>query len=342
MYCKKCGTEQHLGQKFCPKCGTPFPVIEKEEKVVEEKETVAEDVKPETVEPETVEQDNAAVTVKTEIIVETPADIEKEDKEEIVENEEVKEENTVADDYVEKLKTVIDTSKGAEAIDNLITNLKSVDWEEKKVKTINTLQNFISDSDKLRKATIWIAIIAVLWFFVFNHGFSSSWTWRLFAIAFVVGAFYKIEAKDKIDELNKARWSFGIAVILGFVFLFHSPRNDAFGDFDDDINVEANSSSEEQILMKMSNIKAEIRSLLPEVEELYNMHQQHLARGGMDLNSPAWGRWQKYNNRINRLWDEYISLARQLSDNEDIIQEAKESRNKMDRAFSEMFVRHNY
>lgn len=341
MYCKKCGTEQHLGQKFCPKCGTPFPVIEKEEMVVEEKEIVVEEVEPETVEPEIVEQDNATVTEETETIVETPVDIEKEDKEEIVEDEEIKE-NTVADEYVEKLKTAIDTSKGAEAIDNLITNLKSVDWEEKKVKTINILQNFFSDSDKLRKATIWIAIIAVLWFFVFNHGFSSSWTWWLFAIAFVIGAFYKIEAKDKIDELNKARWSFGIAVILGFVFLFHSQRNDAFGDFDDDINVEANSSSEEQILMKMSNIKAEIRSLLPEVEELYNMHQQHMARGGMDLNSPAWGRWQKYHDRINRLWDEYISLARQLSDNEDIIQEAKESKRTMDRAFSEMFVRHNY
>ncbi len=24
MYCKKCGTEQHDGQKFCPKCGEPF------------------------------------------------------------------------------------------------------------------------------------------------------------------------------------------------------------------------------------------------------------------------------------------------------------------------------
>ena len=24
MYCKKCGTEQKKGQKFCPKCGTPY------------------------------------------------------------------------------------------------------------------------------------------------------------------------------------------------------------------------------------------------------------------------------------------------------------------------------
>ena len=66
MYCKKCGTEQHLGQKFCPKCGTPFPVIEKEEIVLEETETVVENVEPETVEPETVEQDNATVTEETE------------------------------------------------------------------------------------------------------------------------------------------------------------------------------------------------------------------------------------------------------------------------------------
>lgn len=27
MYCKKCGTEQKPGQKFCPKCGTPFQSI---------------------------------------------------------------------------------------------------------------------------------------------------------------------------------------------------------------------------------------------------------------------------------------------------------------------------
>lgn len=31
MYCKKCGTEQKSGQKFCPNCGTPFVVIENAE-----------------------------------------------------------------------------------------------------------------------------------------------------------------------------------------------------------------------------------------------------------------------------------------------------------------------
>ena len=31
MYCKKCGTEQKEWQKFCPKCGTPNPFVEKED-----------------------------------------------------------------------------------------------------------------------------------------------------------------------------------------------------------------------------------------------------------------------------------------------------------------------
>ena len=31
MYCKKCGTEQKPGQKFCPKCGAPFVEVESEE-----------------------------------------------------------------------------------------------------------------------------------------------------------------------------------------------------------------------------------------------------------------------------------------------------------------------
>lgn len=30
MYCRKCGTEQKPGQKFCPKCGEPFALIENE------------------------------------------------------------------------------------------------------------------------------------------------------------------------------------------------------------------------------------------------------------------------------------------------------------------------
>ena len=40
------------------------------------------------------------------------------------------------------------------------------------------------------------------------------------------------------------------------------------------------------------------------------------------------------------LWDEYIGLARQLDDSENLIQDAKERKRKMDKAFDEMFVPH--
>ncbi|MBQ9231840.1 MAG: zinc-ribbon domain-containing protein [Prevotella sp.] len=43
MFCKKCGTEQREGHKFCPKCGTPYPIEEdkkeQDEKVVTSVET---------------------------------------------------------------------------------------------------------------------------------------------------------------------------------------------------------------------------------------------------------------------------------------------------------------
>ena len=62
MYCKKCGTKQKEGQKFCPKCGTPFPVIEKPKSVARsvvppmKQEQVAKSVEPQVVPPVEQEQ----------------------------------------------------------------------------------------------------------------------------------------------------------------------------------------------------------------------------------------------------------------------------------------------
>lgn len=43
MYCKKCGTEQKDGQKFCPKCGTPYLNVEQND-VNSLKEDVKEEI----------------------------------------------------------------------------------------------------------------------------------------------------------------------------------------------------------------------------------------------------------------------------------------------------------
>ena len=294
MFCKKCGTEQKDGQKFCPKCGEPF-LDENGKPYLKGFKKDMQDAK-----------DKLASKV---------------------------------DELTQQGKKLVD-EKVQPHLNEKIDELKKVDWEEKKNESVKTIEGFFSNTNKLRKATIGIAIVAVLWFFIFNHGFSASWTWWLFAIAFIVAAFYKMEAKDEHDALNKARWSLGLAVILGLVLVFHSPSRSAFGGMDDEINYKASNTHDEEIILKMSKVYGEINSILPQVESLYNVHQQHIASGGNPNFSPAWGKWQDCRNRIMKLWDEYISLARQLDNSEDIIEDAKEKKRMQDKAFEKMFVPH--
>lgn len=44
MYCKKCGTEQKNGQKFCPKCGTPFVTLDNDFKVQNDSPHASSDI----------------------------------------------------------------------------------------------------------------------------------------------------------------------------------------------------------------------------------------------------------------------------------------------------------
>ena len=293
MYCKKCGTEQKDGQKYCPKCGEPF---------------LDENGKP------------YLKGIRKDL---------QDAKDKLA---------SKADELTQQGKKLVEEKVQPQLTDK-IDELKKVDWEGKKNDSLKTMEGFFSNADKLRKATIAVAVFAVLWFFVFNHGFSASWTWWLFAIVFVVAAFYKAESKDKVDELNKARWSLGLAVLLGFVFLFHSPSSSSFGDIEvDEINVKASNAQDEEVILKMARIMGEIKSTLPQVEALYNVHRQFLAQGGNPNFSPAWGKWQDLYDKINKLWDEYIGLARQLENGDEIIQEAKEKKRIMNKSFDEMFV----
>ena len=296
MFCKKCGTEQKDGQKFCPKCGEPF---------------LDENGKP------------YLKGIKKEL---------QDAKDKLA---------SKADEITQQGKKLVE-EKVQPQLNHKIEVIKSVDWEEKKTKSISVMQCFFSDTNKLRTATSIIAVIAVLWFFIFNHGFSASWIWWLFAIAFVVAAFYKGGTKDKRDELKITRWTFGLAVLFGLVFLFHSPSgSSSIGSLDNgEINIKASNAKEEEIVMKMSRIWNEINSTLPQVDALYNAHRQFVSQGGNPNFSPAWGKWQDCRDKIMNLWDEYIGLARQLDDSENLIQDAKERKRKMDKAFDEMFVPH--
>ena len=297
MFCKKCGTEQKDGQKFCPKCGEPF---------------LDENGKP------------YLKGIKKDI---------QDAKDKLA---------SKADELTQQGKKLVE-EKVQPQLNEKIDVIKGVNWEEKKTKSVNMLHDFFSDTNKLRKATIIIALVAVLWFFVFNHGFSASWIWWIFAVAFIAAAFYKIETKSEADALKKARWSFGFAILLGLVLITHnSNSSSSLGNFDEDgVNVKAKNDQDMEILAEMTRIRGEIKSILPQVEVLYNAHQEHMARGFQYASSPAWGRWQDCNKRIDRLWDDYIKLARKLSgNNDDVIEEARESKRTMDKAFNDMFGPH--
>ena len=293
MYCKKCGTEQKEGQKFCPKCGEPY--------------IVAKDTPTQKEDEDGVEKAKDSLSGK-------------------------------AEELSQKGKVFIE-EKVQPKIKEKVEEFKKIDWEEKRKESIKIAQSFFSDKGKMRKATIWIAIISVLWFFIFRGGFSASWYWWLFAIAFIIGAFYKLEAKDEADAIKKARLTLILAAFLGCVLVYQSPNSGAFGGVDSDIDYKASDSQEEKTLMKMTEIRGEISSILPKVEALYNAHQNFMLRGGgLQSASPAWGKWQDCQSRINDLWDEYIRLAQRLDNNEEIIEEARESKRKMNQAFHDMFV----
>ena len=308
MFCKKCGTEQKDGQKYCPKCGEPFldengkPYLKGIRKDLQDaKDKLASKA------DELTQQGKKLVEEKVQ---------------------------PQLNELTEKGKNLVE-EKVQPKLNEKIDELKKVDWEERKTESVKSMQSFFSNTDKLRTATIWIAIIAVLWFFIINHGFSASWIWWGLAIIVVGGAFYKAKS------LNDTRKMFAAILFLGLCLVFYSPSSSgSMSGISDDVDIEASSDKDMEILTKMSQIRGEIKSILPTVDALYQAHQQHLARGFQYASSPAWGKWQDCNKRIDDLWNEYIRLAQQLDDNDDIIEEARESKRKMDKAFMDMFGQH--
>ena len=109
--------------------------------------------------------------------------------------------------------------------DERINEFKSVDWSEKKSESVSFLKGFFSNTDKLRKVTLWIAVISVLWFFIFNDGFSASWMWWALALMVIGAAFYKAKS------LNEARKLFVANLFFALCFFVYSPSESGSFDF---------------------------------------------------------------------------------------------------------------
>lgn len=135
------------------------------------------------------------------------------------------------DKYVSKAEELIQQSKKyinekvQPQFDERVKEFKSVDWEEKKKESVSSLKGFFSNKDRLHKATIWIAIISVLWFFIINDGFSASWMWWIMTIMVVGAAFCKVKS------INNARKLFAATLFIGFLLILYNPNieNDTYG-----------------------------------------------------------------------------------------------------------------
>ena len=333
MFCKKCGKEQKDGQKFCPRCGEPFldengkPYLKGLRKDMQEaKAKMASKVDDLTQRGKKLVDENGKPILRGigKGVLDTKDDV-----------------ISMTKELSQQSKQFLE-EKVRPQLNNKIKEIKKYDWGKKKTKIINKVQDFFSDVNKLRGVTIFIAIIAVLWFFGFNHGFSASWIWWTIAIVLIVAAFNKVD-KSEANALRTARWALVLTIVLSLVLITHnSTKSSPFGNFDiDSINVNASNDRDMVILDEMTRIRGEINSILPQVEALYNAHQQHMAQGLPYATTPAWGRWQDLNTKIDNLWNKYIMLAQKLSgNNDDVIEEARESKRTMDNAFNDMFGPH--
>lgn len=99
---------------------------------------------------------------------------------------------------------------------------------------------------------------------------------------------------------------------------------------------DATSSQDQEILTKMLVIYNKRAALLPKIEQSYNAYKAHLSAGYFYGTSPEWRRLIDYRAEIRDLCDEYIRLARQLSDNEEIVEEAERQKQGFMSAFDEM------
>ena len=107
---------------------------------------------------------------------------------------------------------------------------------------------------------------------------------------------------------------------------------------DEHINSNDNSRSKAEldILYKMAEIKEEQQKMLPYISSSYNVYRSDLAKGYLYSTSPAWRQLMDYKNKMEDLCDAYIKLARSLTDNEEIVEEAIRQKSGVMGAFDDM------
>lgn len=308
MFCKNCGKEQKEGQKFCPLCGTPFTISNDGTANAKVNHAVNNDVRNESSPEKEKSNVHSHIT-------------------------ESKKDDQTHETKQGQAQPIVEL----EAVSDNPKNTPLNDEEVKKY-------------DNLKSGLKWggLVMAIILGSSSLNH---FSWFCLILYAAlcyFVYKAFFGKEEGKTLADFILLKLKTFICLGLCLILFMCGPSTEtqsslessssSFSGFEDSpTSSKSNNSQEEKILLEMARIREEIKSVLPKVETLYNAHQQHMAQGLPYGSSPAWGKWQDCNRRIDDLWNKYINLARKLDDNEAIIKEAQESKRTMDQTIMDMF-----
>lgn len=311
MFCKKCGKELKEGQKFCPQCGTPF--------------TIANDGTANAKVNHAVNNDgsNESAPEKEKNKVDTHTSNSKKVEE-------------ISEPKLELVQPKVEVEATGDNPDNIPLN-------EEEVKKYGNL----------KKGLKWGGLVMAIFL---GCGSLSDFSWFSFLLYVVLcylvyNSFFGKEEGKTLADFNLLKLKTFVCMGLCLILFMCGPRaetqsslessSSSFSGFEaSPTSSKSNNSQEEKILLEMARIREEIKSVLPKVETLYNAHQQHMAQGLPYGSSPAWGKWQDCNRKIDDLWNKYINLARKLDDNEAIIKEAQESKRTMDQTIMDMFGPH--
>ena len=194
QYCKKCGTKQENGMKFCPVCGEPY-LDENGKPYLKGRQKDIADAK--------------------EKVKSTISDLSDKGK-------------NIADNIGEKISTA--TSEGQKQvkekvlpqISQVVTQAKETDWEEQAKNGKEKADAFLNDSAMTTKWAKITAVAATVLFFVIN-GFNSIWLWYVILIIMLLIAFLPQKGQNEAEVAAKHKKIFIATACLAGCLIFLGP-----------------------------------------------------------------------------------------------------------------------
>lgn len=99
-----------------------------------------------------------------------------------------------------------------------------------------------------------------------------------------------------------------------------------------------NSSKDDAILMEMLKVHEKRQALTSKINDTYNMYRQQMSEGSAAAYGSEATMW-KHKEDMEKLCNEYIRLAKKLSDNAQVVEEAERQKRTIMDAFADMGFR---